>query len=404
MSNPSPTVRPANEQIQSEITQTIRLRRRINEVRLGYARAFLLAAGGINLYFALDTIRLIHYAYLISFVLAVFVILMIHFKYHIVYSYLLPFIDATLMFALMHNVRVIYGVDLWATTGGVATLTAFTCIFIMSGVLRLRKTICVMTSILAIGLFTIFKINTPQLYISSYVITIAAMIVMAILSYIYTKSARRAIRAEVAELTLRRFIPEQIISRIYKAPLELFNKPRSIKATVLISDIRGFTALSEKLPPTELLSFLSLIQGSLSTVIHDNGGLVDKFLGDGILAVFGTFEEYEDHADRAVKSAFEMQKVIKEQNFGVNVGIGIHTGELVVGVLGAGKRSEFTVIGDTVNTASRIESLTKEKNHSILISDATQKSLQTQIESHYLGAVNIRGKTETIDLYGIDIK
>jgi class 3 adenylate cyclase len=141
------------------------------------------------------------------------------------------------------------------------------------------------------------------------------------------------------------------------------------ECTVLFSDIRGFTSLAEQLPPTELIALLNKYMSAMVAVIVEHGGMVNKFGGDSILAVFGTpLNPAKDHAARAIRAASGMRRALAQFNQAqagaggptLRIGIGIATGPVVAGNMGGQERIEYTVIGDTVNLASRLQSLTKE--------------------------------------------
>lgn len=156
-----------------------------------------------------------------------------------------------------------------------------------------------------------------------------------------------------------------------------------VEATILFSDLRDFTKLSEKRTPEEVLYILNRYFQEMSNAIEVHGGFINKFIGDAILAVFGTPIPMTNHADKAVQTALEMQKNLDELNkqflaeglTELKMGIGIHTGSLLVGNIGSTNRMEFTVIGDTVNTASRVEGLCKGLQKNLLITENTAKYL-----------------------------
>jgi adenylate cyclase len=153
--------------------------------------------------------------------------------------------------------------------------------------------------------------------------------------------------------------------------------------TILFTDIRNFTTISEKLNPREVVEMLNAFFGRVCEPILQEGGTVDKFIGDSIMAIFGSPVPYQDHARRALQAALAIKEEVGEfrswmgQHFAGKdlpefaIGIGIHTGEAVIGSIGSPKRMEFTAIGDAVNLASRLESLTKELDWGIVASNTT---------------------------------
>jgi adenylate cyclase len=177
--------------------------------------------------------------------------------------------------------------------------------------------------------------------------------------------------------------------------------------TILFSDIRSFTSASEKMKPDEVVVWLNRYFDKMSRCITDEKGLVNKYIGDAIMAIFGAPINQEDHADAAVRAAYRMIDELAELNreFSndhlppISIGIGIHTGQVLAGNIGSSDRMEYTVIGDAVNVASRLESLTKEYKQPVLMSESTSKALKHQYSMNCLNKVSIRGKEEPMDLY-----
>ncbi len=187
-----------------------------------------------------------------------------------------------------------------------------------------------------------------------------------------------------------------------------------VECTVLFSDIRNFTGLSETLPPDQLIELLNRYMSAMVTVIVDQGGIVNKFGGDSLLAVFGTpINPADDHAARAVHTAQNMLASLAEFNraqaatggLTLRIGIGIASGPVVVGNVGGQNRLEYTVIGDTVNLAARLQSLTKEVGRDVLISATTHAAAGrvAAIAAEALPAVTIRGKSEPVAIYALAV-
>lgn len=179
---------------------------------------------------------------------------------------------------------------------------------------------------------------------------------------------------------------------------------KTLKVTILFTDIRGFTAFSEKLcdeeGPEVLVKVLNEYMAQMVAIIVRYNGQVNKFIGDGILAIFSDEDEGAipgDHALRCVRCATEM--VSAPSRF--STGSGIHTGMAVVGNVGSADKMEYTVLGDTVNLASRLESLNKEHHTKLLMSEATEVELNNAVEVTHLAAVPVRGKAAPINLYTV---
>ena len=206
---------------------------------------------------------------------------------------------------------------------------------------------------------------------------------------------------------LTRFLPRQVAERVIaEGPTAL--APIECEVTVLFSDIRGFTSMSERMEPRDVLAMLDDYFGRMSIVVKGHDGVVGKFLGDGLLAFWGTPDRVPDHAARAVKSARDMRRVVAELNAErardglapIAIGIGVHTGKVAAGMLGGSLQSEYTIIGDAVNVASRIEGLTKEHKVDLLISETTRAAFGDGTRE--VAKAQIRGRAEPVVLYTID--
>ena len=186
----------------------------------------------------------------------------------------------------------------------------------------------------------------------------------------------------------------------------------SCEITVLFCDIRGFTSLSENLAATEVVGLLNDFHGHMVDEIFRYGGTLDKYLGDGLLAYFNAPVRQADHAGRAVECALAMVDRLEVLNRDraargeppLRIGIGIHSGTAVVGNVGAANRREYTAIGDTVNVASRLQSLTRDQGVSILVSDATEAAATiadrrpAAIRFTSAGRVEVRGRTQGLEI------
>jgi adenylate cyclase len=184
-----------------------------------------------------------------------------------------------------------------------------------------------------------------------------------------------------------------------------------VEATVLFADIRDFTSLTERLPPVQLIRTLNLFFAAAAAAVADEGGIVNKFGGDSLLAVFGTpLNPTPDHAGRAVRAAVQILRGVAALNaerdehdaFELRVGVGIATGELVTGNVGGKDKVEYTVIGDAVNTASRLQTLTKETGDPILVSDATARAAADVAAFTTIGDVMLRGKRLPVHACAVD--
>jgi adenylate cyclase len=182
--------------------------------------------------------------------------------------------------------------------------------------------------------------------------------------------------------------------------------------TVMFTDIRDFTPLSEKMTPKELIQFMNRYFSYIVKPIMDENGIVNKFIGDAVMAIFSPVFDLEKHAEAALKAALKMRKALDEFNLekkvDVKQGIGLHTGKLVVGNVGTEERMEFTVLGDNVNIAARIESQTKELKTDILMSEDFYNELELSVFDDYnfikYENIQMKGKTDNFVLYGVEEK
>ncbi len=184
---------------------------------------------------------------------------------------------------------------------------------------------------------------------------------------------------------------------------------QNVEATVLFSDIRGFTTLAEQLGAQGTVSLLNEYFTLMVDCIDKEDGMMDKFIGDAIMAEFGVHITHEDHADRAVRAAIAMIKTLENWNLQrasegrmpVNIGIGLNTDTVVSGNIGSSKRMDYTIIGDGVNLASRLESACKQYGARILISEFTVRQLNGTYRKREIDRVVVKGKTEPVAVYEI---
>jgi adenylate cyclase len=208
-----------------------------------------------------------------------------------------------------------------------------------------------------------------------------------------------------------RFVPEHIVDDVLERTDEdlRLGGSRGV-GTVMFTDIRGFTAFTETTQPDRVIDLLNEYFGEMIDAIFDHGGTLVGYLGDGLLAVFGAPIPLDDHADRALAAAREMltarlprfNRRVRERTLanGFEMGIGLNSGPFTAGNVGSARRLEYTVYGDTVNTASRIEGMTKATGQSVLISDSTRLALlRPPSDLVYVGEFDLRGKQSSIRLW-----
>jgi len=210
---------------------------------------------------------------------------------------------------------------------------------------------------------------------------------------------------------LERFLPPTVVERVIQGdPLRLAGERQTV--TILFADLRGSTALAERLGPEEVVAILNTYLRVMARAVIDAGGILDKFLGDGLMAIFGAMGDATHGADAATRAAQDLRAKLTTLNAGreargepvVRFGIGIHTGDVVLGAVGLPERSDYTAIGDTVNTASRMESLTKEFQVATVVSEVTAEHLDGAAPPlRPLGEAQVRGKAKALRVFTLDV-
>jgi len=208
---------------------------------------------------------------------------------------------------------------------------------------------------------------------------------------------------------VRRFATPEVAQDLQTSGFSLGGK--RVRASVMFSDIRGFTSLAESQPPEETIELLNTYYALMFDAISSHGGVVTMMMGDGLMAVFGAPVPLPDPSESAVRAAQEMVELIGLFNHEreaahkptIRIGIGIATGEMVAGYTGTNERATYTCIGDTVNLASRLESHTKVAQRTILIDDATRAALSDAVHVEQLGPVPFKGKSIAVDVYAVEI-
>jgi len=171
------------------------------------------------------------------------------------------------------------------------------------------------------------------------------------------------------------------------------------EATFLFTDVRGFTSLSEKLKPEEVTAIMNKALTIQSDAVQKHGGMVDKYIGDAMMAIFNAPIDLDDHRSAAIQTAIEIKENMKKANLGIDIGIGINTGEAVIGNMGSDTRFDYSAIGDCVNTAARLESATKEVGEDILIGYST--AIDCKFRLKLLKPIKVKGKSQELSIFTI---
>jgi adenylate cyclase len=215
------------------------------------------------------------------------------------------------------------------------------------------------------------------------------------------------------KLLFSRFVPENVVDQVLdQADDDLRLGAVQREGTVMFSDLRGFTSFAESLPVERVIEVLNIYLGEMSAAILDNGGTLVAYMGDGIMAVFGAPIEQPDHADRALRAAREMlgprlatfNWYLREESLGegFRMGVGLNSGHVMSGNVGSQRRLEYTAIGDTTNTAARLEGMTKGTPHQLFMSQATVDLLRSRPDDLVrVGEFEVRGRTQKITLWSI---
>ena len=221
------------------------------------------------------------------------------------------------------------------------------------------------------------------------------------------KAHKRLAREEVARANYSRFMPEYVVKQLLDNPNSFRLGGVNQTITVLFADIRGFTAISEREKPEKVVSLLNQYFSAMSEIIFEHGGTLDKYIGDGLMALFGAPSTSPTDAMNAVKAAVAMQKrlgalndELESQGFTkVAMGIGLHTGEATIGYIGTDKRSEYTAIGDTVNLASRLES--NAAGGQILMSEATASATGNLIPVNPRDPLTVKNRVQPVNVFEV---
>jgi class 3 adenylate cyclase len=204
-----------------------------------------------------------------------------------------------------------------------------------------------------------------------------------------------------------RYVAREVVTEILKDPDKIVLSGERREVTVLFCDVRGFTSISERLAPEAVVSLLNAFYTLMIDTTFKHDGTLDKFLGDGVMAVFGAPIYHHDHTLRALRTALAMQAGIRELSehrvaqghAPLRIGIGVNAGTAVAGSVGTEARMEYTVIGDSVNLAARLESYAKPGQ--ILVTDETYAIVKDAIEARALGRLKIRGKEDELEVYEV---
>ncbi len=227
-------------------------------------------------------------------------------------------------------------------------------------------------------------------------------VAVTVYQYITEERQKRKIRS-----AFQFFVSPGVVNEILKDPGKLQLGGERKVLTVLFSDIRGFTHLSETLPPETLAKLLNLYLTPMTVTVFKYQGTLDKYMGDAIMAIFGAPLEQNDHAEKACHTALDMVEALQDlqKTWDINevpeisIGIGINTGPMSVGNMGSNMLFDYTVVGDHVNLGSRLEKLNREYGTNIIISEFTHEHIQNAFMCRELDIVRVRGRREPVRIF-----
>jgi adenylate cyclase len=226
---------------------------------------------------------------------------------------------------------------------------------------------------------------------------ILTIITTLIYRYRFEEQEKRKIKA-----IFSRYYSRELVEKVITKPPRLGGE--KVDCTIIFADIRNFTPYAEKASPKEVARRLNSFLTTMVNVVFKYEGRVDKFIGDCIMAVFGSPVQLRNHALNACLAATEM--ITQAERLGFKIGVGINSGEVIIGNFGSPMRMEYTVIGDAVNLASRLEGLTKEYNCNIIVGEATYRQIVREkildLRFQELGKLRVKGKEEEITAYRLN--
>src|ERR671918_637484 len=237
---------------------------------------------------------------------------------------------------------------------------------------------------------------------------ISAVAAQAAVAVENARAHERLAREEVARANYSRFLPEYVVKQMLENPESFKLGGVNQTITILFADIRGFTSISEHAPPEKIVGLLNRYFSAMTDIIFAHGGTLDKYLGDGLMALFGAPTATPDDASNALNAAVAMQRrllginrELRDEGLQeIGVGMGLHTGEAIIGYIGSDRRSEYTAIGDAVNTSSRLES--NARGGEILISDATARAAHSRYKLHPREPIMVKNREQPVNLWEVD--
>ena len=329
----------------------------------------------------------------------------------------IPFVDMPMLFFLLHSGgKSLHAIGAHIDAAGTPLQgTAFFLLMIVFASLSLDlRQIYLATGVAIVLQAALIYLERPDWLFVILLLSLALAAAAALAAYARSRTislAEAVAREQRTRERLGRYFSPQVAAHLAKQTQE-FGTGESREVTVLFADLRDFTALAEHLDGPSVVATLNAFHTRMVEQVFAFGGTLDKYLGDGLMAYFGAPVAQPDHPVRAVRCALAMQASlaglnVERQNRGappLRMGIGIHTGPVILGDIGSPERREFTAIGDTVNVAARIEQLTKTHDVPILVSEATRTRVDAGLGFAPVAPVAVKGKTEPVQTYVPDVQ
>lgn len=318
-------------------------------------------------------------------------------------------------------IRTILGRDVFPLSVQIPAASLLFLVVILSG-FRFNRKLTILNGIgasLVLGSLFVYDILTADKFdavaVFSYVTILSILIATSFIAAFISRRAHNLVldnyRHLEAEMHVTRvfgkYVAPEVVAMALNGDLELGGEEREV--SILFCDVRNFTALSEKTDPGELVSLLNGFFGAISAPVRDQGGMVDKIIGDCLMAIFGAPLPCADYRERALRAALGMRESLAVFNGRMKeagrpelaIGIGIASGPAVVGNVGTEDRMQYTAYGDVVNTASRIEGLCKERGETILVDDFTAAALAEGFGMRELDPARLKGKENLVGIFAL---
>jgi len=294
-------------------------------------------------------------------------------------------------------------------------------LFICLSTLRMTASLSIFTGCVAaleyagLGFYYFGVGSTSDPYVTSIWSVLAKAMVLVIAGlvcgFVGTQIRRRLV-ASLETVTERnrvvgmfgQYVSPAVVDQLLNQPVEGAGEERFV--TIMFLDIRGFTSFAERRTPTEVVAYLNTLFATMISLVNANNGIINKFLGDGFMACFGAPLSDGRDTQNAVRAALDIAHAVERMSADgtiapTRIGIGLHAGTAVTGSVGSAERREYTIIGDTVNLASRVEQLTKQYGVPLLVTDAVWQVVKADYAGRALDPVTVRGREEPVAIYAL---